>query len=97
MMCNIKGLKMLRQMLLISLLLTSGFSSSDLIYVSKEKSSLEKFISLKQSNITKNLSLDLNLGSALGIIDEDLLQQDISKAPKPCSPEQTLITLTYTF
>ncbi len=88
---------MTRTIVLFTLLTGSIMASTPLSYESKLTGSLGKIFSVCNSQISKNLTMNIDLGSALSMIDPTLLESALQPSAKVVNPEKTVLTFSYRF
>lgn len=88
---------MARLLVIFSFLLTSVLASSDITYQAKASTSLSKIFSICNSEITQNLSLNIDLSTAMHMIDPSLFEASLYEQTKVQQSQKKLLTFTYRF
>lgn len=96
---------MLRKIILLVVLLSSlaygeaksTYTQSDILYKTNEKNDLHGLLSKKTTQLTSNLSLNMDIASALVLVDEDFQDQLLLEKLKGLNPDKPIFTLSYKF
>lgn len=86
---------MFKKMILALLLLnTIALASNETSLSYKKESPLSKFLSTKDTQLAENIYMNINLFTALALIDKGFGEEQSLQGSKP---EQTLVTFSFKF
>ena len=89
---------MLKKIILIVFVsVVSLYASQGLEVKSDKEGALSKFLSHKEMKIINDVFMTLNISSALAIVDERFLIDNLANAPKRTHPDKSLLTLSFKF
>jgi hypothetical protein len=96
---------MLRKIILLLVFLSSlaygetefSYAQSDISYKTNEKNDLYGLLSKKTAKLSQNLSINMDIASALVLVDDDFQDQVLLEKLKGLNPDKPIFTFSYTF